>query len=366
MAAKQGKQPRKEAGGWPEPATPVATIRLSLGDRDADASTLRNLSAATRVGGSLFLAGDERPTIERLTETHSGWGDHACFRLGDLLDLDDAEAEADIEGLAVDEEWLWVLGSHARTRPKPDKSGGRIDLAGLADLKDTRPRCLLARLPLAEDLKTPGALCPVSRDGDRRAGMLRQKKSGNHLAKVLRRDPLLEPFTRVPAKEGGIDIEGIAVCGERVALGMRGPVIATYALLLELEVEAKPSGRLRLSAEPVKRLLALEGLGIRDLKRCGADLLILAGPTAGLGGPCALYCWRGWADDPPRDPQEVRVHRPERLFDLPFGRGGDHPEGLALWGENGGAERILVVYDSPTKRRLKGGAIEADLFSLAL
>jgi Protein of unknown function (DUF3616) len=117
----------------------------------------------------------------------------------------------------------------------------------------------------------------------------------------------------------------------------------------------------------VKRLLAMEGLGIRDLKRCGDDLLILAGPTTGLDGPCALYRWRGWAGDPPQDATRVRLHRPERLFDIPFGRGVDHPEGLALWDEaDGRARQILVIYDSPSKRRCdtKRNVIEADLFDL--
>ena len=352
--------------GWPRPAKMRAKVRLdvggSLGDDD---ETLTNFSAGTRVGDSLFLAADERAAIDRLIPTRRGrWGDHASFELADLLDLADPDEEADLEGLAAADGWLWVVGSHARTRPKPQKAKDEcIDLGALADLKDTRPRCLLARLPLVED---GGALKPVAADGKRKAGLLEQTKHGNALAKALRKDPLLGPFTRLPAKEGGLDIEGIAVCGERVALGLRGPVIAGHAMLLEMAVEAKRSGKLKLTRAPVKRLLAMEGLGIRDLKKCGDDLLILAGPTTGLDGPCALYRWRGWAGDPPRDSTRVRLHRPDRLFDIPFGRGVDHPEGLALWGDGGDARQILVIYDSPSDTRCdKGrGTIDADLFDL--
>ncbi len=205
------------------------------------------------------------------------------------------------------------------------------------------------------------------KQGKRQAAMLKQGKHGNALAEALREDALIAPFTRIPAKEGGLDIEGIAVCGKRVALGLRGPVIATHAVLIEVTVSEKKPGRLHLDGEPVKRLLAMEGLGIRDLKRCGDDLLILAGPTTGLSGPCAIYRWRGWVQDPPQDAERVRLHRPERIVEIPFGRGFDHPEGLALWGSGDGEPRqILVIYDSPGKHRVdaKRGTITADLFDL--
>jgi hypothetical protein len=297
-------------------------------------------------------------------EGDEGWSSHRCFQLSELLALDDADGEADLEGLAEDQNWLWVLGSHARTRPKPEKQEGEcIDLDLLSNLKDTRPRCLLARLPIGDEGGLP---TPMKQDGDRRAGMLSQGKSGGALAKALRHDPLIGPFTRIPAKEGGLDIEGIAVCGERVALGMRGPVISGHAVLLEVKIQFKKSGRLHLSEAPVKRLLAMEGLGIRDLKRCGDDLLILAGPTTSLSGPCALYRWRGWVQDPPQDERKVRLHRPDRLFDIPFGRGFDHPEGLALWPDLDGKRGILVIYDSPGEARFDGSnrMMEADLFEL--
>ncbi len=353
---------RRSGRGWPEPDVPAATITLETGSASGKDKTLVNFSAGSRIERTLFLAADESACIDRLSEVQEGrWGDHRRFNLAELLDLDDPEGEADLEGLAVDENWLWVLGSHARTRHKPEKSEGEvIDLAKLADLKETRSRCLLARLPL---VNVDGVMTPVRQDGERCAAMLKQSKHGNAIAEALRADPLIAPFAKIPAKEGGLDMEGVAVCGNRVALGMRGPVIATHALLVEMTMrEGKKPDRLHLEGEPVKRLLKMEGLGIRDLKRCGDDLLILAGPTTGLSGPCAIYRWRGWVQDPPQDAEKVRLHRPERIIEIPFGRGFDHPEGLALWGEAG----ILVIYDSPAKERcdLDRGTITADLFTL--
>lgn len=331
----------------------------------ADDPTL-DLSAAARHGNTLFLGSDEGACLERLRRDGATWASHQRFPLDAVLGLDASE-EADIEGLAEDDGWLWVLGSHARTRPKVGNAGDdRIDLSAFSSLKDTRPRCLLARVPLVEDSETAGAMRPVRLDGPRRAGMVRQTKRGNRLAQMMKDSPLLKPFTRIAAKEGGVDLEGIAVAGSRVAIGMRGPVIQTYAVLLEVEIVAKRSGRLMIASPLHKRLLELEGLGIRDLKCDGRDLLILAGPTTGLDGPCAIYRWTDWLGDPPRDDKVVRRHRPERIIDLPFGRGDDHPEGLVLLDGINGERNLLVICDSPAEGRVDPSTrtVRCDRFQL--
>ena len=344
---------------WGSPAEPVDRVSLNFGGTQ-DHDGLTNISAGTRLDDTLFVAADEACCIDRLTLKGKEWGNHTTFVLKELLDLKEPDEEADLEGLAADGGWLWTVGSHARTRRNPAKAQDEtVDLDKLADLKDTRPRCLLARLPL---VKTKGGWEPRREDNGRRAGMLKQNKHGNVLMKRLKKDPLIAPFTRIPAKEGGLDVEGLAVTGNRVALGLRGPVISTNAVLLELIIDPQADGRLKLAEEPYKRLLAMEGLGIRDLKKCGDDLIVLAGPTTGLSGPVALYRWRDWANDPPHDPTKVRLHRPERIVELPFGRGCDHPEGLALWSDS----EILVICDSPSPQRIdkNSGAITAELFKL--
>ncbi|MDF0544163.1 DUF3616 domain-containing protein [Sphingobium sp. H39-3-25] len=349
---------------WGYPAKPVERIVLNFGD-GRKRKALRNFSAGTRVGDSLFLGSDEHADIDLLSlQTGGGWSGHIQYRLRDLLPLGEAEQEADLEGLSVDNGWLWVVGSHARTRPKVEKAKDeRIDLEALADLKDTRARCLLARLPLIE---RAGVLHPISTDGTRRAAMLSMGREGNALAAALAKDPLLAPFTKIPAKEGGVDIEGIAASGARIALGMRGPVIGGHGVILEMEIGEDGKGALQIVQGPTRRLVAMEGLGVRDLKRIGDDLLILAGPTTALSGPCAIYRWSGWACDLPHDPAKVHLHRPERLLELPFGRGSDHPEGLALWELADGTMGLMVIYDSPSKDRVDQDAktLVADVFRL--
>jgi hypothetical protein len=248
-------------------------LRLDPPD-DGEKDPTLDLSAAVRVGSTLFLGSDEGVAIERLRQDGAGWSDCGRVDLAECLGLT-LDGEADIEGLAEDDGWLWVLGSHARTRPKLKKRDDeRLDLKTFANLKDTRARCLVARLPLAPDAQDGTLLRPVDSVDGRRAQMLKPTKHGNALARTLERDPLIGPFTCIPAKEGGVDLEGIAVAFPRVALGMRGPVIQGYAVLLEMNLTA-PGETLEIDGAVYKRMLDLEGLGIRDLKRVGSDLYIL-------------------------------------------------------------------------------------------
>ncbi|MGO4862843.1 DUF3616 domain-containing protein, partial [Campylobacter jejuni] len=54
----------------------------------------------------------------------------------------------------------------------------------------------------------------------------------------------------------------------------------------------------------------------------------------------------------PQHEQVVRRHRPERIIDLPFGRGDDHPEGLVLLDLPEGSRDLLVICDSPAAARI--------------
>lgn len=340
----------------PAPVEPAGHVRLDFaGSPHDDGHPLNDLSAAAFVGSTLFVAGDEGARIERLVPTGDGiWGDHTPFDLAALLGLD-SDDEVDVEGLAyAEDDWLWVTGSHARTRPKPKAREGdgpaTIAVDKLADLKDTRARCLLARLPLA--VGEDGQVAPVARDGRRRAGHVRlTKKHGSKLARMFAEHPLIGPFTRIAAKEGGLDIEGIAVAGAHVALGLRGPVIAGRAMIAEPLVLPKKRGRLHLAPTLAVRLMDLDGFGVRDLLADGNDLLILAGPTQDIDGRCAVYRWAGWRTDLPQDAEETAVHRPERLFDLPIRLGCDHPEAIE-WLPGGRGRALMVLHDTPNAQRV--------------
>ena len=365
-------QPFTQTDDLPDPREPVGHMRFRFtGDASAnDEHALWDISACARLGDAIFVAGDEAHGVERLVPTDDEYGDHKTFAIKDFIDLSDPDEEMDIEGLSISDGWLWITGSHSRTRPDPEDDGAEpdcIDLEKLADLKDTRPRCILARIPLMYD--EYGHATPVRDDGKRHAGIVRQREDhGSKLKRYLAEDPLIGPSCAMAAKEGGLDIEGIAAHGERVALGLRGPTVQTYAVLVEPTIKPKKSGKLHLPKKPLIRLLDLGGLGIRDLlvEDASNDLLILAGPTQDLDGRCAIYRWTDWAKEPPEHETDVRVHRPERLFDLPVKLHKDHPEGIEFWDDEEGKRHLLVFFDSPNPERLdaKESTILADLFAL--
>ncbi|ODN72365.1 DUF3616 domain-containing protein [Methylobrevis pamukkalensis] len=216
--------------------------------RHVDDPIQSDLSAATFSRGCLFLSCDETAGVDRLTEQDGHWGDHRHFNLGELLDLPDGPAgEMDIEGLCCDDDWLWVVGSHALKRKKPDaEDDGATNLAAMTAVTREANRYFLGRFPLSG---ADGDLRPVRRAGSRRAEHVRFGKTKSRLMRWLGKDPHLAPFLSLPSKENGLDIEGIAARGLRVWLGLRGPVLRGYAVILELEM--KVTGKSGLKAKRI-------------------------------------------------------------------------------------------------------------------
>lgn len=326
-------------------------LRFHVTSRDARTHT--NLSAVRSDGAGLWLAGDETATVEHLTLREGRYDDQRSFALADFVDLPAGpEDEADIEGLARTDGWLWAIGSHslkrrrARRNHPADKARRR-----LGTVIREENRYILVRLPLTGST-------PVKVDGHRTAAIL--SGPGRNLADLMADDPYLAPFAKIPGKDNGLDVEGIAVLGDRVFVGLRGPVLRGWAVLLELRPETDPRRPDRLRLAPIDggpyrtHLLNLGGLGIRDLCPHRDGLLILAGPTMDLDGPVQVLRWR------PGDEPSVE-HDPEPVMNMPYGAGCDHAEGLTVLDD----KHLLVVYDSPSSARLTPeGGVLADIVRL--
>lgn len=337
------------------PRRPAARRRVRLRFDDpvvidgARVPVHRELSAVVRAGRTLFLGCDEGAGIERLVEDGDGFGSHRHLRLGELVDLPAGpDGEADVEGLAIDEGWLWVVGSQALRRRKPRSGDGAAESLGrLADLEWEPNRQLLGRFPLVEE---DGALLPVARDGKRAAAHLRFGGKGR-LRRWLGRDPHLAPFLGLPSKDNGLDVEGIVARGERIWLGLRGPVLGEGAVILEMRMRTTRAGHLKARridgrARYRKHVVDTNGQGIRDMKWDGDDLLVIVGNVLSGDGPTAILRLHGFARR--RGGGHVPEARLKRARELPDTGPLDHPEGLVRWK----GKDWLVVHDSPGPTRV--------------
>jgi hypothetical protein len=348
-------------------------ILLRFGHESQAAATHTNLSAVRTDGRVLWLAGDETATVERLVaddeQKPTEYADETTFRLADLVPLPgEDEEEADIEGLARSGDFLWAVGSHSlrRKRIKSRHKEGKA-LRRLSRIEGQANRQILLRIPVTDIDGLPSLVPEAVVDGQRHCAAI--LAGPGNVRELLRDDDHLAPFLAIPGKDNGLDIEGIAVHEERVYLGLRGPVLRGWALVLELRpyVDPEEPRRLRLrrfdNGLPYrKHVLDLDGLGVRDLCPLADDLLVLAGPTMDLDGPVRIYRWHGACRA--STPEVVQGEALSRELELAFGEGDDHAEGIGLIGPDQAA-RLLVVFDSPAASRITpDGAVAADVVHL--
>ncbi|MFN6471533.1 MAG: DUF3616 domain-containing protein [Nostoc sp. SerVER01] len=319
----------------------------------------------------LWLGSDESSTIERLSLVNADkFTDHQQFRVAEFINLPAPEdEEIDIEGLAYSDYYLWFVGSHSykRKKPKPDNTDTK-NLKRLAKIESEPNRYLLGRIPLIDGKLFSSCPHPQKPDMQLNAAKLEVTNQGNLLMTALAEDSHLGSFIKaaIPGKDNGFDIEGIGIYQNRIFLGLRGPVLRGWAVVLEIELEDSSPGLLKLKQIGElkelykKHFIWLNGLGIRDLCVDDKDLLILAGPTMDLDGPVQVYRWINGVNL-----RENVFSNPNLVQDIPYGNREEHAEGITLFQEIVGIPSVLVVYDSPAKNRLVGDAgVMADVFGL--
>lgn len=348
------------------------------------------ISCAAAVGQHLWVAHDETATIERLTIERVGsnsfrFAEHRRFDLGDFITLpsrvkDSPAFEADLEGMAFCDDYLWMVGSHSAHRDGAEGRSTAESIAALAKVRRASNRFVLARIPT----RASGAeveLAATATGEDRRtfrAATLSAGRKNDALTTMLENDPHLAPFLAIPSKDNGFDIEGLAAGPSgHLFLGLRAPVLDGWACILELKVDPSLDrrGNLRLrnlqrhpddvcGARYRKHFLDLSGMGVRDLCRVGKDLLVLTGPPMRGGGRAQLRVWRNAfasKHESLLDDDDLPI-----LLDLPYPEQDDHPEAVALVGTDHRHLWLLVINDSAGKRlRPHAGALRATLHQVA-
>jgi len=353
---------------------------------DDDKELRHGLSVALQIGDTLWVANDETISLERLsrekgdTDSDHKYGKHRQFDLSTLLTLPDPPEdgekveEIDIEGVDLRDGYIWLTGSHSLKRKKADKKTVAKNFEQLRTVTSDGNRFLLARIPLVEKDGAFTLEKSVEEDGKTRiAARVDCNIKSSKLTEALAEDQHLGPFLKIPGKDNGFDIEGLAVTGDgHVFLGLRGPVLRGWAVILELRLETEEDNPEELKLKSVKsggpvyhkHFLDLGGLGIRDLCLQGSDLLILAGPTMDLDGPVTVFRWKDGAR--PEGESLIQSTKLQKVMDIPYGEGDDHAEGITLFSPDGGeASSLLVVYDSASSVRQTGvSGLKVDLFAL--
>lgn len=368
-------------------AEPIATchIRLGIAQRrkkakkpspkadKADLQSWSNSISAATFGpdGSLWIATDEHSQLLRLAPTGNDYLLKGVFPLEGLLDLGGiGKSEIDIEGLASDGQYLWLTGSHSSVLKMPgdSKPAELQEVPKQLRLANTQPkpsRKLLARIPFSGE--GISARVKIKKKEKLVAGMLPIRRGETTLTDALKTDPHLGAFIAagLPCKTNGLDVEGLAHAGGKVYLGLRGPVLDDWAMLIEIEPAAKSAATLKLAPRskrgaPYRKIfLKLGGLGIRDLTMHGDTLYILAGPSMSLDGPVCVFAIPNFAKA-----AKAKAIKLTPILNLPFMWKADHPESIVvLPGEK--QNRLLVICDNPSDDRLKKpGSIRCEIYGL--
>jgi hypothetical protein len=236
--------------------------------------------------------------------------------------------EMDIEGIAVEGDTLYVLGSHSanRSRVKGDKKYKR----NLKTFRDDQ----------INHQKSRDRLYRVKLDAQGRA--IDGETRHISLRKLINDHPVLKTFSEIPSKENGVDIEGIAVKNGTLYLGFRGPVLRDgYVPVMTLTFD-DPAGTDDLL------YVRLGGRGIRSLASVSDGFLIVAGPVGDGPGSYQLYHWNG-LDEVPGDDRDANDMGKVRLLGeiRPPTEDGESgkAEGVVVLAEQPDSYDLIVVYD---------------------
>lgn len=261
-----------------------------------------NASAAIAIGKDSFLVADDEDNILRLYDANHGGGEQARYDFSKQLDLDGQKKkwEVDIEGAARIGERVYWIGSHGTNSSGEER--------------------LKRQQIFATDIGEAQGQPTVTWVG-RYTGLLEAMNKAPGIGK----DTLVKASKRVPEKDNGLNIEGLAASPDgRLLIGFRGPLVGDKALVLVLDNPAT-----LFSAKPEPKFsaaitLPLGGRGIRSIDYAPQlkAYLIVAG-ASGSSGDFKLYKWSGKAS---AVPEALAVDipaglRPEALFARADGAG---------------------------------------------
>ena len=113
-------------------------------------------------------------------EADGNFASHTRFDLAPLLNLPGGGEEIDIEGLDVDNGYLWLIGSHSLKRKKAEENKTAAEnIKRLANVTADGNRFTLARVPLdpsGKPVEKQGRLTMARLQGDARGNLPDQRR----------------------------------------------------------------------------------------------------------------------------------------------------------------------------------------------
>lgn len=283
------------------------------------ARNLSGLACAPASGGqrTCVLVQDEDYQAAIVTLTEGRLDIARTFELKRVTPPPDKDHEYDAEAAAYSAGLFYVLGSHSRRGKACNEAN-----------PDSR---MLTRFALDAATGLPAGITV----------------NGRPIAGLISLIPALAPkfdrclgTKRPPDARGewvaeqGINFEGLAVRGEEVFLGLRGPVLNGAAHIIRTTLPVLFGGA---EAEATATALKLSPAGgVRDLAVHEQQILILSGSEDDDIGNAAIHVWNG---------SGTTV---TKLCDIPRGdQENDKPEALLVLDGTASAFRVLILSDGP-------------------
>ncbi len=289
------------------------------------------VSGIAKVGEYLVIGSDEGHVIqilEKVDDTKYNLKYKYTVPKGELTKkTKKSKPEIDIEGITAVDQTLYIIGSHSRIRSRvePDNPNNRSyakNRERLIKNKGEKSRRFLCRVKLDSEGQ-------LDSDFDIQDGVY----------DLLVATPPFAEFTKIPGKENGIDIEGIAAKGNRIIVGFRAPVLRENWVPILAFVFGEDLG----ASNPAVELLFvnLGGLGVRDLAPVSDGLLLIAGPMGDGPGNYELYHWNGKDMVPGGGSPNGKVRH---LGSIPTDAGAK-AEGIVVLGETSTHYHTIIVWD---------------------
>ena len=192
---------------------------------------------------------------------------------GALIRMSDADNDPDAEGVAYAKGYFYVTGSHGRSRHSD---------------KANETSYAVFRIPV-----DPETGLPKYKFTDKKKAP--EIDVSDRLREVLPNHPLLKTAYDKPLKQGGLNIEGIAVRNGRMHFGLRAPSNARSAYIASVDVAAAFTKADELKSKVTAVELG-DNTGIRDIAAIEDGILILAGPTQEETVPYTIWHWSDAGD----------------------------------------------------------------------